>query len=57
VLTSNPASQKLLTQIGMDLIWEGPSRELDSDGKVLGRQTYSDRATDPETLDALIALG
>lgn len=57
VLTSNPASQKLLTQIGMDLIWEGPSRELDSDGKILGRQIYSDRAIDPETLDALIALG
>lgn len=57
VLTSNPASQKLLTQIGMDLIWEGPNRELDSDHKILGRQIYSDRAIDPETLDALIALG
>ena len=43
VLTSNPASQRLLAHVGMHLIWEGSSRELSPDCGAIGRQIYADR--------------
>ena len=57
VLTSNPASQRLLAHVGMHLIWEGTSRELGPDCGAIGRQIYADRPIDTETLERLIDLG
>ena len=57
VLTSNPASGRLLAHVGMHLIWEGASGELGPDCGAIGRRIFADRPIDAETLERLIDLG
>lgn len=57
VLSTNPASARVLDHVGLTQVWRGVPRDGTLEVPDVERLVFSDRRLRPETLDGLIALG